>query len=373
MTSNPDKVIIGAGIYGLYAALYAAKKGQKVVVLEFDDVAFGRASYVNQARVHNGYHYPRSFSTAVHSKEYYKRFKKDYGFCINEKFDKIYATPNRFSWTDAQQFQKFCKDTGVKCERIDKEKYFKTQTCEEAFLSEECTFDANVLKQYFLTELEKTGLCKMVYNARIASILPLESSYSISLQNGEKWNTPFLLNATYASINQVLEIMKLPLFDVKYELCEMILCKVSDNLKNIGVTMMDGPFFSLMPFGQSGLHSLSAVPYTPHKLSKDRLPTFNCQTKDVACSSIQLNNCNTCINKPQTAWPMMHSLAKKYLIDDVEITYHSSIFAIKAILNASEIDDSRPTMIKQFSAAPYFYSVLSGKINTIYDLDAILC
>ena len=39
---------------------------------------------------------------------------------------------------------------------------------------------------------------------------------------------------------------------------------------------------------------------------------------------------------------------------------------------ASEIDDSRPTVIKQYSEKPYFYTVLSGKINTIYDLEEIL-
>ena len=45
---------------------------------------------------------------------------------------------------------------------------------------------------------------------------------------------------------------------------------------------------------------------------------------------------------------------------------------MKPILKASEIDDSRPTVIKQFSNSPTFISVLSGKINTVYDLDGVL-
>ena len=45
---------------------------------------------------------------------------------------------------------------------------------------------------------------------------------------------------------------------------------------------------------------------------------------------------------------------------------------MKPILLASEIDDSRPTVIKMFSTNPTFVSVLSGKINTVYDLDDIL-
>ncbi len=50
-----DKLIIGAGLYGLYAALYCAKAGQRVKVLELEDAPFSRATYINQARVHMGF------------------------------------------------------------------------------------------------------------------------------------------------------------------------------------------------------------------------------------------------------------------------------------------------------------------------------
>ena len=45
---------------------------------------------------------------------------------------------------------------------------------------------------------------------------------------------------------------------------------------------------------------------------------------------------------------------------------------MKPILKASEIDDSRPTVIRSFSEVPRFVSVLSGKINTVFDLDEVL-
>lgn len=44
-----DKLIIGAGLYGLYAALYCGKKGQQVEVLEIEQAPFTRATYINQA------------------------------------------------------------------------------------------------------------------------------------------------------------------------------------------------------------------------------------------------------------------------------------------------------------------------------------
>jgi len=59
-----DCIIIGAGIFGLYAAKILAAKKKKVIVLECSKRPFARASAINQARVHNGYHYPRSYETA---------------------------------------------------------------------------------------------------------------------------------------------------------------------------------------------------------------------------------------------------------------------------------------------------------------------
>ena len=45
---------------------------------------------------------------------------------------------------------------------------------------------------------------------------------------------------------------------------------------------------------------------------------------------------------------------------------------MKPILKASEIDDSRPTAIKVNHKNPDMVSVLSGKINTVYDIDEFL-
>jgi hypothetical protein len=107
--------------------------------------------------------------------------------------------------------------------------------------------------------------------------------------------------------------------------------------------------------------------------SYEKLPTFPCQKKSIgSCSPKQLGNCNTCVARPNSAWPYMFSLAKKYLKSDFKIEYVKSLFSMKPIMLNSEIDDSRPTLIKTYSQNPTFISVLSGKINTIYDLDEVL-
>lgn len=368
-----DKIIIGAGLYGLYSALFAGRNGEKVLVLEHDEAPFMRATYINQARVHMGYHYPRSYTTAIKSAGYYDQFHEDYNFCINDGFDKIYAVANNFSWTNAKQFIKFCQDSEIPCRMINPEDYFREAICEGAFVTKECTYDAKVLMSHMLEELQQMSDVEFLFNTRIAEASKTESQYRITLEDGQQFSTGFLLNATYASVNQVISKLGFEKIGIKYELCEVILCKVSDELKDVGITVMDGPFFSLMPFGQTGFHSLTAVPYTPHKTSHEDLPTFECQARSMnTCSPKQLGNCDTCIAKPKTAWPFMHGMAKKYLKEGINIDYVKSLYSIKPILKTSEIDDSRPTIIKEHSVNPTFVSVLSGKINTVYDLNDIL-
>lgn len=119
-----DKIIIGAGLYGLYAALFCAKREEKVLVLEYEDEPFLRATYINQARVHQGYHYPRSLSTALKSAHYFEKFNRDYGFCINRSFQKIYATSSAYSWSSGEQFKKFCEAADIPCEELLPDRFF---------------------------------------------------------------------------------------------------------------------------------------------------------------------------------------------------------------------------------------------------------
>lgn len=369
-----DKIIIGAGLYGLYSALYSCKKGQNVIVLECDDAPFKRATYINQARVHQGYHYPRSISTALKSAGYFERFNKDYAFCVNKEFDQIYATSSQYSWSDGRQFKEFCKAANIPCEELHASNYFKNGMCDGVFRTREYTYDAMILKDYLLDELSKYGDAVTIkYAVKINAIEKQTDTYAITTEEGDSYESAFVLNSTYAGSNQILQMAGFEKFGIKYELCEIILCDVNDKLKDVGFTVMDGPFFSIMPFGKTGFHSLTSVTFTPHTTSYDSVPTFICQEKSEGhCSTLRLGNCNDCPAKPVTAFPYMANLARKYMLDDYKFEYRKSLFSMKPILMSSEIDDSRPTVIKTYSQNPTFVGVLSGKINTVYDLDEVL-
>ena len=369
-----DYLIIGAGIYGLYFAYKVIKTQpqKRVIVLEIDAAPFQRASYINQARVHSGYHYPRSVSTALKSIKYYHKFIDDFSFAINNKFEKIYAVSSDFSYTTKQNFQKFCEFCKVKCEEINPDKYFKKGMIDGCFIAEETAFDAGKIASFLAENIAK-GNGEIIYNTRFQSVKKDDNKFTVILDSGVSIETDFILNASYASTNQIAKLFGFnDMFKIKYEITEMCLCNVSDNIKRAGLTVMDGPFFSIMPFGLTGYHSLSSVHFTPHKTCYNELPVFNCQKNNPNCTPEMFDNCNHCPAKPETAWASMAKLAEKYLNSDIKYEFVKSLFAVKPIMKSSETSDSRPTIIKRFSAEPKFYSVLSGKFNTIYDLDEVL-
>ncbi|MDO4566535.1 MAG: FAD-dependent oxidoreductase [Oscillospiraceae bacterium] len=367
-----DKIIIGAGLYGLYAALASAEKGESVLVLESDPEPFMRATFVNQARVHMGYHYPRSFSTALKSRDYFERFVRDFEDCINGEFEQVYATSAAFSWTNAAEFRRFCLAAGIRCDEVPPARFFNEGMCDGAFLTTEYTFDARLMLKKLLTRLERVKNVKLLCSHTVSAIEQRGEVYRVSC-GSESFEAPCVLNATYAGVNQILAMARFEPFKIKYELCEIILCEPSESLKNVGITVMDGPFFSIMPFGKTGLHSLTSVTFTPHETSVSPLPDFGCmKERGEGCSSELFGSCDYCPARPPSAWPYMEKLARKYLKEEYGFGYLRSHFSIKPILRASEIDDSRPTLVRVLNESPRFVTVLSGKINTLYDLDGVL-
>lgn len=376
-----DALIIGAGLYGLYAAARLARRGLSVCVLERDAAPFLRATTINQARVHMGYHYPRSLTTAMKSAGYFRRFVEDYGFAIKKDFRQVYATGSQFSWTDSSQFENFCREVGIYCEALSPEVYFRPGMCDGAFLTQEYTYDAAILRDHMVEQLSVCGV-RLFTMTCVKKICRSGDRWEVEADRDGSphiFEAPFVLNATYASTNGILsrvdksdiEDGDFDPFPIKYEICEIILCRPSPALADIGFTVMDGPFFSIMPFGFTGLHSLTSVTFTPHKSCHEDLPAFSCQ-EGAACRPDDLHGCDECPHRPKSAWPYMSHLADKYLREEYRYTYERSLFSMKPILRSSEVDDSRPTAIRVNYDKPAFISVLSGKINTVYDLDPYL-
>jgi hypothetical protein len=169
-----------------------------------------------------------------------------------------------------------------------------------------------------------------------------------------------VFNCTYAGLNFVSRQTEAKRAPLKYEIAEIALITPPEPLANLGVTVMDGPFFSCMPFPAKGYHSLTHVRYTPHFAWLD--------TEGVMTHPYEiLEN-----NAPRSRARYMMADATRYLPILSEARYEDSLFEIKTVLKSNEIDDGRPILFQRDDRMANFYSVLGGKIDNIFDIKEVM-
>lgn len=367
-----DRLVVGAGVFGLHATERLLTRGMTVALVDLEPRPLMRASLVNQARLHNGYHYPRSLYTALGSARSMQRFIDDFPAAVNNGFTKIYAIAAAGSSTDAEQFERFCARVGVPARRVDVRDHFDPAVVTAAYQTQEYSLDAPELRRTLLERIARHAdrLVRLMPDQPVAA-KAFGGGWRIRLASGADVRAGGVINATYAGTNGVLRVFGQPPLRLKYELCEVALVK-APALVGVGLTLMDGPFFSVMPFGHSGLHTLTSVEHTPRRTGEEGdLPRFACQPARVGCEPLALANCGTCPVRPPTGFPLMRALARRF-VPDFEAEHVDSLFAVKTVLATSEVDDTRPTLVIRHDAPAPLLTVFSGKINTVYDVEEAL-
>lgn len=359
-----DAVVIGGGFFGTYLAFELKRRLRKVVVLERARDLLTRASYNNQARVHAGYHYPRSLMTAVRSRVNFPRFVEDFRDAIKSDFEKYYAVGRHGSKVTADQFALFMQRAGVSLspapERISR--MFNSDLVEAVFTAREYVFDAAILRRIMRRRLEAAGITIQfgisAERVRSGGLRRIELG---ARQNNQMFDlsTDWVFNCTYSGINRLCHASGLPLIPLKHELAEIALVDVPPALKLISVTMMCGPYFSLVPFPDRALWTLSHVRYTPHQSWHDSTP----KSYRDSGAHFDLERAVKVTNAP-----LMIRDAARYLPVMAGCVHRDSLWEVKTVLPQSELDDGRPILFHYSAEQPGLAMVLGGKLDNVYDL-----
>lgn len=369
MRSRDDKydfVIVGGGFFGLNIAEYFARKGRSVLLCERADACMTRASYVNQARIHNGYHYPRSILTAMRSRMSFPRFVKEFEPCVVGDFDKYYAIGKILGKITSLQFVTFCKRIGAFCEEAssDVRRLFSPYYIEQVFKTQEFAFDSSVLCRLMLHRVQEAGV-EVVLRAEVGKVVSDgRGRLLVSVRDFDGGEFSVLadnvFNCTYANINSLNAGNAQGQIPLKYEMTEMALVEPPEEIDGRGFTIMCGPFFSIMPFPPKGLYSLSHVRYTPHYEWHDP-------------SARYVSPLSVFERDPKESFytEMIHD-AGRYLPCIAKSVYRESIWEVKTVLPSSEVDDSRPILFKINYGMKGYHCVMGGKIDNIYDVLAAI-
>jgi glycine/D-amino acid oxidase-like deaminating enzyme len=357
---NNSFVVVGGGFYGCCLALYLRSLSERVILLESGPDLMLRASRVNQARVHTGFHYPRSPLTAVKSLRLHRRFAEDFPDAVVGNFRMLYAIARRGSRITATRFHRMFSGLRAPMREASpaQRSLFEPRAVEAVFDCYEAAFDHSIIREQLKSRLIEAGV-DVRLNADVVGIHDCGEKVVCNTADGHETESDFVFNVTYAQLNGLLRTAGLKLAALKYELAEIALVKPPDELDGFGVTVMDGPFFSCMPFPSDGLFSLSHVRYTPHFSWTD--DGSNRSPYDILRHT-----------PFESRFRYMIGDAKRFLPLCSKLEWQGSHTDVKTVLLRNERDDGRPILFHRAPGNSRIISILGGKLDNIYDLFAVL-
>jgi len=356
---DAEALVIGGGFFGCCLALFLRSVTPSVVLAEAEGDIMTRASRVNQARVHTGFHYPRSALTAVRSMQLHRRFARDFPDAIDDRFEMLYAVASRMSKVSARRFGRMFADMGAPIgpARPTQAALFDHTMVDGVFACAEHAFDHAALNRHLRGRLDAAGVDLRLGAAAIA-VEEGPDAARVTLSDGAEIAARHVFNVTYSHLNDVRRAAGLPPAPFRRELAEIALIEPPDALRAVGVTVMDGPFFSVMPYPAEGLHSLTHVRYTPHASWSD--------DDDGAGAA------------PGAAPPPRESRvrfmlqdAARYVPALAQARWRRSLFEVKAVLRRNEKDDGRPILYRRDEGSR-MVSIIGAKIDNVYDLFEIV-
>ncbi len=335
--------IIGAGFYGIMAAIETSKRSdvEEVVVFEKSGSILSSAGKYNQARLHQGFHYPRSKETILQSKTGYSYYRQRFPSVAKDIDNNIYIIRND-GHVNCDEYLKMMDLNNLRYREVDISDYpfrYDSQGIKyKAIEVNEGYIDIGILSNLLKEELITLGV-SLQFNTVIEDINCAEGKVKTS--SGTELDFDLIINCSYT--NPFLGFEK-SITPIKYELCVMLLIS-SECIKGHAMTIMDGNFVSVYPW-LSNLHSVSSVSMTPILKSENL---------------VELNE--SILNMPQhqmaEAVVNIENHMKSLLNFEYVLVSHFSTLKVKI---RDDIDDQR--LVKTYTNGKCL-TVLQGKLDAV--------
>ena len=226
--------VLGGGWYGCHIAFALDALGHEVALHEVGKRLFCGASGGNPARLHLGFHYPRSHATRKMSQDNHEFFMKTYGFLTRNVPVNIYAVADKDSFVDYGNYVQSLRNE-VQFIEIEKPTEFGLENVEGAVLTGERHMIIDDARLFFEEAL--FGI----------------ASFGVGKGNVDSAEWDLTIDCTFCSMDS--ENVD------RYEPC---LTALLSGPTDRAVTIMDGPFPSVYPWNENeGLSSLTSAKFTP--------------------------------------------------------------------------------------------------------------
>lgn len=232
--------ILGGGWYGCHLALALLKRGHDVQLHEIADQLFAGASGGNPARLHLGFHYPRSHLTRAMCQDTHREFMAVYGSLTRTVPVNVYAIAADRSQVDWGNYKQSLRGE-VDFVELERPEELGLQNIEGAVLTGERHIVIRAARAFFERELR--GHVYFQIDHRDYTPIP----------PGFDWTIDCTFCARDAERID------------RYEVCVTGLLQACEPASvPMAVTIMDGPFPSIYPWEPGGqLYSITSALHTP--------------------------------------------------------------------------------------------------------------
>ena len=336
--------VIGAGVYGCWIAYILSKKGYSVDLFEKNDQIISESSKLNQYRIHRGYHYLKSLNTAYRCQVNYQRFINFFSDAVYSKFKSYYGISKFHSNINSNTFEQVCSLLNMPYKISPESNIFNYNLIDKIYEVDEKIYDVEKLRNKF-KELTNNKNINIFLNTKIEL---LNKDY-LQTSNNEIHKFDYVFNCTYSEIDQFKNISNSKL-DLNYILSEIGIIQVPDLIKNVGVTIIDGPFFSFLPVNEN-IHTISHVVYT-HLETKIK--------NDFLIKKNSLNDNSSFVNLKK-----MILDASRFVPSLESSLIKKSFYQIKAISKQNNRNDSRPIIVEKNENC---FNIIGSKVDNVFDM-----
>jgi len=331
--------VIGAGIFGISAAVKLVRAGHEVDLYEKNKNILAAASGINQYRLHRGYHYPRSKSTALSAKYSEDSFNEEYGEAVIRDNEHYYAIAKEGSKITGQKFLDFCKECELEYEEVRLDEYVCPERIDLSIRGVESLIDPLKLKKLSEQKIKESGV----------NLLLERMFTSDQIDDYEK-----VVNCTYANANFILEKYPEAQKEYQFEVCEKPLLKLPPKFKGKSIVVMDGPFFCIDPFSTTNFHVMGNVVHAIHATNVGLFPIIPENIKPLLDKGIIKN-------PPVTNFKYFLKVAQKFMPDLKEAEHIGSMYTVRTVLANVDATDERPTLVSKVGNK--IIHVFSGKLG----------
>lgn len=353
-----DTLIVGGGFHGAVIAQRRGLIGERVLLLEQRPDLLQRASLVNQARLHFGVLDGSGCAEPCGTNQ--RLFMEEFGECLHPGLTTYLAIGRSAGKLTASRVFTNYRQAGIRIEQAGESvrRSFDPAHIETVFRVGEPLLDTGRLRQVLWDRLDQAGV-EVELNTEVDSIhQSREGSLEVSHRKGVV-RARQVINCCYSQLNALLHRSGVAPLPLRHERVELALVEVPGNLREVGVHILCGPFFSLNPFPTTRYHAFVQTRYQPYAgwgdLGRDG-PT----PQEVLERMPEV-----------TGFERMRREASRYLPCLEELRYQHSLWEVKT-LPCGVGGDERPALVRFHVGFPNLHCMLGTRLDSIYDLLAQL-